>query len=221
MSGQPARPTSPVSPAVLDAAIGGDRRAGDAVAAAIAAVGRDSTLLDDLAVAAAGGSAPALDLLLGAVEELGLARSAIRRIVLEPAAVDDVVQDVAISLAERIGTFRGEARFTTWLYQVCRFKSIDHLRRQRDQVSLDDDTSVEVPGSDAARISSMIATRTVLRAAIDELPDHYRGPLVLRDIERLHYDEIAQRAGIPLNTAKTRVARARALLAGKLATRPD
>lgn len=220
MPEQPARPISAVSPAVVDAAIGGDRRAGNVVTAAVAAEGRDSPLLDDLAMAAAGGSATALELLLGAVEDLGLARTAIRRLVLEPAAVDDVAQDVAISLAERIGTFRGEARFTTWLYQVARFKSIDHLRRQRDQTSLDDGTG-EVPGSDAARISSMIATRAVLRAAIDELPDHYRGPLVLRDIERLRYDEIAERSGIPLNTAKTRVARARALLAGKLATRPD
>lgn len=215
----PERPTTSISADVVDAAAAGDRRAGDAVAAAVTAEGRDSPLLDQLATAAAAGSIPALELLLAAVEDLGLARSAIRRLVLEPTAVDDVAQDVAITLAERIGSFRGESRFTTWLYQVARFKSIDHLRRQRDQVSLDDG-SEELPGSDAARISSMIATRQILRDAIDELPEHYRGPLVLRDVERLRYDEIAERSGIPLNTAKTRVARARALLAGKLATRP-
>lgn len=211
-----ARPTSPIPAAVVAAATAGDRRAGDTVAAAVVAEGRDSTLLDDLAIAAAAGSVAALELLLGAVDDLRLARTAIRRLVLDPAAVDDVAQDVAIVVAERISSFRGEARFTTWLHQVARFKSIDHLRRQRDEASIDDSRD-ELPGSDAARISSMIATRTILRAAIDELPEHYRGPLVLRDIERLRYDEIAERSGIPLNTAKTRVARARALLAGKLA----
>lgn len=215
MNDQPARPNSPIAPAVVTAAADGDRRAGDTVRAALVAEGRDSSLLDDVAAAAADGSVAALELLLGAIDDLGLSRTAIRRLVLDPTAVDDVAQDVAIVVAERIGSFRGEARFTTWLYQVARFKSIDHLRRQRDQVSLDG--SDELPGSDAARISSMIATRTTLRAAIDELPDHYRGPLVLRDVERLRYDEIAERSGIPLNTAKTRVARARALLAGKLA----
>ncbi len=64
----------------------------------------------------------------------------------------------------------------------------------------------------------MIANRTVLRELIDQLPEHYREAVVLRDVETLPYDEIARRAGIPLNTAKTRVARGRALIAGRLAS---
>ena len=64
----------------------------------------------------------------------------------------------------------------------------------------------------------MISSRTVLRELIDQLPEHYRTAIVLRDVETLPYDEIARREGIPLNTAKTRVARGRALIAGRLAS---
>jgi RNA polymerase sigma-70 factor (ECF subfamily) len=207
---------SPIDQATLDAACSGDRRAADAVLAALRN-GKPDGVLDKVAAAAAGGSLPALELLLAAVDELGLSRTAIRRLVLEPAAVDDIAQDVLITVAEKIGSFRGEARFTTWLYQIARFKAIDHLRRERHAESLDDE-QLAAPGRDAARISSLIADRAAIRAAIDTLPDHYRGALVLRDVERLRYAEIAERIGIPLNTAKTRVARGRALLAGKLAS---
>lgn len=197
----------------LESALRGDRRAGDVVMSALRAADRDDSLLDQIAMAAARGSDVALDLLLAAIDELGLARSAIRRLVLAADAVDDITQDVLIVVAEKIGTFRGEARFTTWLYRVARFKAIDHLRRSRDTDGLDD---AEQEPSDAMRVSSLIATRALIRTAVDELPEHYREAVVLRDIEGLPYEEVARRAGIPLNTAKTRVARGRALVAAKI-----
>jgi len=196
----------------LDAALRGDRRAGNAVMGALRAAERDDALIDQVALAAAGGSEIALDYLLAAIDELGLARGAIRRLVLAPDAVDDITQDVLIVVAEKIGTFRGEARFTTWLYRVARFKAIDHLRRSRDTDGLDD---AEQEPSDAMRMSSLIATRALIRTAVDALPEHYREAVVLRDIEGLPYEEVALR-GVPLNTAKTRVARGRALVAAKI-----
>lgn len=183
--------------------------------AALRAGDQSDGLLDGIAVAAAHGSDVALDLLLAAIDELGLARSAIRRLVLDPYAVDDITQDVLIVVAEKIGTFRGESRFTTWLYRVARFKAIDHLRRSRDTVGLDDS---EQEPSDAMRMSSLIANRALIRTALDALPEHYREAVVLRDVEGLPYEEVATRAGIPLNTAKTRVARGRALVAAKITT---
>jgi len=199
----------------LESALRGDHRAGDAVMAALRAGDQSDGLLDGIAVAAAHGSDVALDLLLAAIDELGLARSAIRRLVLDPYAVDDITQDVLIVVAEKIGTFRGESRFTTWLYRVARFKAIDHLRRSRDTVGLDDS---EQEPSDAMRMSSLIANRALIRTALDALPEHYREAVLLRDVEGLPYEEVATRAGIPLNTAKTRVARGRALVAAKITT---
>lgn len=182
--------------------------------AALRANDQSDGLLDEVAAAAAQGSEAALDLLLAAIDELGLARGAIRRLVLTPHAVDDISQDVLIVVAEKIGTFRSESRFTTWLYRVARFKAIDHLRRSRDTVGLDDATEQEP--SDAVRMSSLIANRALIRTAVDTLPEHYREAVVLRDVDGLPYEEVATRAGIPLNTAKTRVARGRALVAAKI-----
>ena len=203
----------------VEAALSGDRRARGAVLDILRDSDRRDAALDTVARVAAGGSQIALELLLSAVDELGLARSAIRRLVLDPPTVDDINQDVLIVVAEKIGTFRGESKFTTWLYRVARFKSIDHLRRQRDSVALADDDS-QFP-TDAMRMSSLIATRTTIRLAVEELPDHYRDAVVLRDIECLTYEEVAARAGIPLNTAKTRVARGRALVAAKITAGRD
>lgn len=129
-------------------------------------------------------------------------------------AVADVVQEVLIAVAERVHTFRGEARFSTWLHQVARFKTIDHLRRERDESSLDA-SGEEL--SAAARISSIIASRATIHDALAQLPEHYRQAVAWRDLERLPYAEIAVRADVPLNTAKTHVARGRALLARRLA----
>lgn len=197
----------------LESALGGDGRARDSVLVALRKKDPNSTLLDSIAVAAAGGSVTALELLLAAVDELGLARSSIRRLVLAPQDVEDINQDVLIVVAEKIGTFRGDAKFTTWLYRVARFKAIDHLRRERATVALDGETEQL---SDAARLSSLIANRAIIRHAVDELPEHYREAVVLRDIECLSYAEVAGRAGIPVNTAKTRVARGRALVAANI-----
>ncbi|MFV0307202.1 MAG: RNA polymerase sigma factor [Desertimonas sp.] len=202
---------------LLAEAMAGDARAQASLAAALPAE-EDGALTDAVALAAADGSAVALELLLGVVDESPRTRAPIRRLLVDADAIDDVVQDVLITVAERIATFRGEARFTTWLHQVARFKTIDHLRRQRDEQSLD---AEPFEPTDAERVSSMIASRTTIRDALAELPEQYRRAVTWRDLEHLPYDEIAARAHIPVNTAKTHVARGRALLARRLGGEPS
>lgn len=167
-------------------------------------------LLDTRASCAASGDADALEDLIWAVDDLHLARPAVRLLVVQDADAEEVEQDVLVAVAETIGTFRGEARFTTWLHQVARYKAIAQLRRRRNSAPLDEKVG------DAARISSIIATRTVLDEAIGGLPDLYRDAVVLRDVEQLPYNEVADRLGLNVNTVKARVARGRALAAAKL-----
>ncbi len=175
---------------------------------------RLAELLDPLAAQAAAGTRDAVDLLVWAVDELRLARPAIRRLVIDASDVADVAQDVLIAVAETIGSFRGDARFTTWLDQVARFKAIAHLRRKRDESDVDD-----IEPSDAVRISSMLADRATLQTLLVSLPEHYRQAVMLRDVDQLSYDDLARRLEINLNTAKSRVARGRALLAARLVER--
>ena len=168
-------------------------------------------LLDPTASAAGAGDLAALDDLLWAVDELGLARRTVRRLVLDEDDADEVEQDVLVAVAEGLADFRGEARFTTWLHTVARRKAGDALRRRRAPSSpLPDDVG------DARRISSVIATRTALDAAIASLPDAYRDAVVLRDVEGHEYAVVADRLGLNLNTTRTRLARGRALVAANL-----
>jgi len=170
-------------------------------------------LLDEVAARAAGGDLEALDDLLWAVHRLGLGRPAIRRLVLDEDDADDVEQDLLVAVAESVHAFRGESRVTTWVHALARRKAVDALRRRRPTAALPDDVG------DAARISSLIATRTSLDAAIAALPDRYRDAVVLRDLEGHDYAEVADRLGLGLNTTRTRIARGRALVAAQLRDR--
>lgn len=179
-----------------------------------------SAVVDPLARAAAAGSFGALELLLRAVDELRLTRPAIRRLLVNDTDVEEVAQDVLVAVAETVGGYRGDARFTTWLYQVARFKAIAHLRRSRPAAPLPDDAPASGAAGtvgDAQRISSMIATRASVGEILEALPTLYGRPVALRDIDELSYDEVATELGINVNTAKTRVARGRALVAARLA----
>jgi RNA polymerase sigma-70 factor, ECF subfamily len=191
------------------------RRAREALQAAAGDQEALAAVLDPLAVEAAGGSAAAVELVVWAVDSLGLARPTIRQLLVDEAEVDEAAQDVLVAVAETIASFRGEARFTTWLHRVAWHKSVALLRRRRPVASLPADERV----GDALRISSMIATRASVREVVATLPDHYREAVVLRDIEHLTYDEVAARLDLNLNTVRTRIARGRALVAAHLVER--
>ncbi|QBI20065.1 sigma-70 family RNA polymerase sigma factor [Egibacter rhizosphaerae] len=166
--------------------------------------------MEQLATRAAD-DAVALELLVEAIDESGLARRAVARVLVDEAAVEDVAQDVLVGVATSVGSFRGEARFSTWLHALARNRAVDHLRRQRATSPLE----AEDVG-DAERMSSLIAGRETARQLLSRLPEHYREPVRLRDVERLPYGEIADRLDRNENTVKAHVARGRALLATML-----
>jgi len=184
--------------------------------------------LDVLARNAAQGSTLALEMLVEAVDRFGAARRAVRRFLVDDDAVDDVTQDTLITVARSIGSFRGEAKFTTWLYQVARNRAVDHLRRVRSTRPLPDGDGdgdgSGPPGlapDSAARLSSVVASRQAVQQLLAELPERYRDAVTLRDVERLPYAEVATRLGRNVNTVKSHVARGRALLAALLLERGE
>lgn len=166
--------------------------------------------LDLLAHRAAAGSMLAVELLATVVDELGLARAGVRRVLVDEAEVDDVTQDTLVSMARSLGSFTGEATFVTWLFTIAKRRAVDHLRRRRATEPLGDDVG------EAVRISSLVATRESVRTMVERLPDHYRRAVQLRDIERMSYADAAAQLGLNVNTVKSHVARGRALLARML-----
>lgn len=173
----------------------------------------DELLAEVARVAAAGapGSALATELLIETLDRSGIVRRFAAAALLDTAAVDDVAQDSLISIGESIGSFRGEAKVSTWVHRIVRNRVVDHLRRQR--------ATAPLPAEDVGpgqRMSSMIATRASIDAVLADLPEHYRNAVILRDVRGLPYAEVADRLGVSLAAVKSRIARGRALAAASL-----
>ncbi|MEE8600277.1 RNA polymerase sigma factor [Euzebya tangerina] len=166
--------------------------------------------LNDLAVRARSGDTQALDRLLERIDADGLVRVPVRRIITDRTTVEDVCQDLLIIVAERIDRWDGRSRFTTWLYAVARNRAIDTIRRNRPTEQL----PAELP-REQQRVSSLIADRLRVDEALADLPDNYRQPVVLRDVDQHDYDEIAAMLDLHPATVRTRVSRGRAMVAAR------
>jgi RNA polymerase sigma-70 factor, ECF subfamily len=200
---------------LVAATASGDRRAGEDLVRGFrsAEAGERALLLDELAASAGQGSSAGLEVLLRLIDEHRLDRVAIRRVLIDDDQADDAHQDVLIAVARSIHRFRGDSRFTTWLHTVARNTAVDHLRRRRETVPVGSDLDLL---TDARRISSLVAVRADLRAALAALPDLYRVVVVLRDVEQKTYLEIADQLDLEVNTVKSRLSRGRALLAASI-----
>jgi len=172
-----------------------------------------SELLNNLAYDASSGSSEALDTLLQVIDDHRLANAIVRRFILNEELVDEATQDTLIAVADSIHKFRSESKFTTWLYSIARNVAIGHLRKINPDVSLD---IAENSTGSSRRLSSVVAERAAIQQAVEKLPEHYRDPVMLRDVERRTYEEIASELGIELNTVRSRLARGRAMLAASI-----
>lgn len=171
--------------------------------------------LDDvlllLARRAESGSQYATELLVTSLDESGMIRRFVRSALLEESAVDDVCQDSLISVAGSLRSFRGSSKVSTWVHSIVRRRVVDHLRRQRAALPLPEDAQ-----GPAHRMSSMIATRATVQEAVASLPELYREPVTLRDLQGLPYTEVAERLDRNVGTVKAQISRGRALVAAAL-----
>jgi RNA polymerase sigma-70 factor, ECF subfamily len=133
----------------------------------------------------------------------------------------DLTQDAFLRLFQAIRSFRGETKFTTWLYRLVKNLGLDTLRRRgrREEASLDDseiDISDDDPLVDPSTILDRNETSTRVRAALDELPTAYRLALTLYYFRELKYEEIATVLDLPLNTVKAHIRRGKMALGSRL-----
>lgn len=195
----------------LSAALDAREATAATVAARGAAPAQFDELLQLLALEAGKGSALAAELLITRLDESGVVRRFARGALLDETSIDDVCQDSLISIAGSVAAFRGGSKVTTWVHSIVRRRVVDHLRRQRATAPLPDDDA-----SPTQRMSSLLATRATVRDALARLPELYREPVVLRDMEGLSYAEVADRLDLPLGTVKGQISRGRALVAAAL-----
>lgn len=155
--------------------------------------------------------------------------AAARRILPVEEDAQDALQEAFLSAFRNIETFQGQAKLGTWLHRIAINAALMRLRsqRRRPEQDLDDDidgllprflegghfASVPRPWSEPADEPAIRAEiRRAVRAGIERLPESYRIALLLRDIEGLGNDELAEELGVSVNAAKIRVHRARQAL---------
>ena len=130
--------------------------------------------------------------------------------------IDDIMQDVFIKVYNSLGSFRFESKFSTWLYKITVNKCKDHLKKKYVRkviVPLDEQINLR---SHDGRHNAEPDLAHLLKTAIDKLPPKLREPLILRDVEELSYQEIADKMGLQLGAVKSRIFRARATLRAML-----
>ncbi|MEM7324511.1 MAG: sigma-70 family RNA polymerase sigma factor [Actinomycetota bacterium] len=177
-----------------------------------------TSILNELAVSAADGSPYSLELLLALVTEYRLATIAIERHVRSTTIAEEVEQEVLIAVARSIHRYRGDALFTTWLYALARNTAISEVRRQKSTAVIEEEKEYDT--AEQRRLSSLVAERDLIREAVLSLPEVFRDTVLLRDVERLSYSEIAERQGLTINTVRSRISRGRSLLAARLPNQP-
>jgi len=132
-----------------------------------------------------------------------------RRMLGDERAAREMVQDIFVRAWERLGSFRGESAFGTWLHRVGVNVILNELRAARRDVERFTEDEPDDGPSSAAPPDSGIEARIDLDAAIARLPAGARTVFVLHDIEGYAHDEIAQMLGLAPGTIRAHLWRAR------------
>lgn len=174
---------------------------------------------------AQGGDRVAFDLLVSKYQrKLGRLLS---RFIRDPAEVEDVTQEAFIKAYRALPSFRGDSAFYTWLYRIgintAKNYLVSQSRRAPTTTEFDTDEAETFEDGDQLRDintpESVLLSKQIgetVNTAMDALPEELRAAIVLREIEGLSYEEIAQIMNCPIGTVRSRIFRAREAVAAKL-----
>ena len=141
-----------------------------------------------------------------------LAKSVVR----DSSLADDVAQETFIQVWKHLGEFRGDGSLRGWVLRIAHNQAVSTLRRIKDTAT----DPTRLPESfDPIPVTRVVEGRvaaTELMAALDELDELSRAIVVLREVEGLSYDDIAETLDVPIPTVKTRLLRSRRALAHQL-----
>jgi RNA polymerase sigma-70 factor, ECF subfamily len=131
---------------------------------------------------------------------------------------EDASQEIFLRAYTRLASFDRQRRFSTWLLSVGSNYCIDRLRRRRFSWLTLDDAVFALPSKERSpeRIALDHEQQAIVQRALQQLPENYRMVTVLRYWSDLSYEEIANVTGLPESTIKTRLHRARHMLAKAL-----
>ena len=121
----------------------------------------------------------------------------------------DAAQEALIRIYTKIGSYEEKAQFKTWVQRIVTNICIDKFRRTKASVSIEEHNMVfPTENNVEEEVMSSYAAQDI-REAIQQLPEHHRTVVVLRYLQDFSYTEIADSLGLPLNTVKSYLFRAR------------
>jgi len=159
-------------------------------------------------------------------------RDRIRRFVLkivdDPDAAENIVQETFAEAYRQIGDFRGDSKVSTWLFSIARHLAYGHLRSSERHNYLEHDTieflqADQDGGTARATQDAVVASerKQIVHDALQELPDHYRRVVQLRDLEEKSTAETADQLGLTEVNVRVRLHRARKKLHEHLCDRME
>lgn len=149
------------------------------------------------------------------------------RMIRDPAEIEDVAQEAFIKAYRALPQFRGDSAFYTWLYRIAintarnwlasnsRRPSTPSSHENEDGETFDETDNLTDNTTPESELASRQIAQTVNKA-IEDLPEDLRTAIVLREIEGMSYEDIAQSMNCPIGTVRSRIFRAREAVAAKL-----
>lgn len=125
---------------------------------------------------------------------------------------EDLTQDVFIQLYRKIGSFRGDSAFTTWLHRMTVNQVLMHFRKRNvkyEKTTEEGETPDQVVTGTADPEKMRVVDKIALENAIDQLPDGYKNVFVLHDVEGFEHEEVARILGCSVGTSKSQLHKAR------------
>lgn len=146
------------------------------------------------------------------------------RMTANTAEAEDLTQEAFLQLFRKIGTFRGESAFSTWLHRMAVNVVLMHLRKKglpvvplEETIETEEESPKKEPGAPDALLAGAV-DRLELQRAVDALPPGYRTIFVLHDVEGFEHNEIAEMVGCSIGNSKSQLHKARLKLRNSLRT---
>ncbi len=134
------------------------------------------------------------------------------RMLQSPTEAEDLTQDVFIQLYRKIGSFRGDSAFTTWLHRMTVNQVLMHFRKRTvkfEKTTEEGETPDQVVPGSGNPFKMQVVEKLALDHAIEQLPDGYKNVFVLHDVEGYEHEEVARILGCSVGTSKSQLHKAR------------
>ena len=128
------------------------------------------------------------------------------------AEAEDLAQEAFIQLFRKIGSFRGDSAFTTWLHRLTVNQCLMHFRKKSvklERTTEEGETPIQVVRGTENPNSMPVVDRIALESALKQLPPGYRAVFMLHDVEGHEHEEIAKILGVAVGTSKSQLHKAR------------